>query len=178
MRVKSINIFRSTLRNVFRGLPWLSEIFSNLFKHSTVINLFIGIMCRGLAHGKMYKRATFEASCPSTPKSVGVCKSCSKKFITDKRNEMKKEEKDVRKHFVKTRMNDDELNQLIKFQQKTTEKDVSSYLRKIALQKPVTLKYRNQSADDFLKEMLPLKKELNAIGNNFNQAVHKPSHSG
>jgi hypothetical protein len=27
--------------------------------------------------------------------------------------------------------------------------------------------------DDFLKEMLHLKKELNAIGNNFNQAVHK-----
>ncbi len=86
---------------------------------------------------------------------------------------MMKEEKEVRKHFVKTRMNDDELNQLIKLQQKTTEKDVSSYLRKIALQKPVTVKYRNQSADDFLKEMLPLKKELNAIGNNFNQAVHK-----
>jgi len=86
---------------------------------------------------------------------------------------MKKEEKEVRKHFVKTRMNDTELDQLIKLQNKTTEKDVSSYLRKIALQKPVTVKYRNQSADDFLKEMLLLKKELNAIGNNFNQAVHK-----
>jgi hypothetical protein len=86
---------------------------------------------------------------------------------------MKKEEKEVRKHFVKTRMNDSELNELTKLQQKTTEKDISSYLRKIALQKPVTVKYRNQSADDFLKDMLGLKKELNAIGNNFNQAVHK-----
>ena len=86
---------------------------------------------------------------------------------------MKKEEKEVRKHFVKTRMNDPELEQLIKLQKKTTEKDISSYLRKVALQKPVTIKYRNQSADDFLKEMLLLKKELNAIGNNFNQAVHK-----
>ncbi len=35
------------------------------------------------------------------------------------------------------------------------------------------MKYRNQSADDFLKQMLELKKELNGIGNNFNQAVHK-----
>ena len=35
------------------------------------------------------------------------------------------------------------------------------------------MKFRNQSADDFLKEMLVLKKELNGIGNNFNQAVHK-----
>ena len=46
-------------------------------------------------------------------------------------------------------------------------------MRKVSMQKPVTIKYRNQSADDFLKEMLGLKKELNAIGNNFNQAVHK-----
>jgi len=46
-------------------------------------------------------------------------------------------------------------------------------MRKVSMQKPVTIKYRNQSADDFLKDMLGLKKELNAIGNNFNQAVHK-----
>lgn len=86
---------------------------------------------------------------------------------------MKKSEKELRKHFVKTRMNDDEVNQLLKLQQRTTEKDTSSYLRKVALQKPVTIKYRNESADDFLLDMLNLKKELNAIGNNFNQAVHK-----
>ncbi len=86
---------------------------------------------------------------------------------------MKKSEKELRKHFVKTRMNDDEVNQLLKLQQRTTEKDTSSYLRKVALQKPVTIKYRNESADDFLLDMLNLKKELNAVGNNFNQAVHK-----
>jgi len=71
------------------------------------------------------------------------------------------------------RMNDDELNQLQKLQQQTTEKDISNYLRKVSLQKPVIVKYRNQSADDFLRDMLQLKKELNAIGNNFNQAVKK-----
>ena len=70
-------------------------------------------------------------------------------------------------------MNENEINLLIKLQRKTTEKDTSSYLRKVALQKPVTVKYRNASADDFLLDMLNLKKELNAIGNNFNQAVHK-----
>ena len=86
---------------------------------------------------------------------------------------MKKVEKEVRKHFVKTRMNDDELNQVTKWQQKTTEKDISSYLRKVALQKPIIFKYRNQTADEFLREIISLKKELNAIGNNFNQAVHK-----
>jgi MobC-like protein len=86
---------------------------------------------------------------------------------------MKKQESEVRRKMVVVRMNETELNQLTKFQQKTTEKDTSSYLRKVALQKPVTVKYRNESADDFLMDMLNLKKELNAIGNNFNQAVHK-----
>ncbi len=86
---------------------------------------------------------------------------------------MKKSEKEVRRKMVVVRMNETEFNQLEKFQEKTTEKDISSYLRKVALQKPVTVKYRNESADDFLLDMLGLKKELNAIGNNFNQAVHK-----
>jgi hypothetical protein len=86
---------------------------------------------------------------------------------------MKKLENEVRRKMVVVRMNETEFNQLEKFQQKTTDKDVSSYLRKVALQKPVTVKYRNESADDFLLDMLNLKKELNAIGNNFNQAVHK-----
>ena len=59
------------------------------------------------------------------------------------------------------------------FRKRTTERYLSTYLRKLSLQKPVTIKYRNQSADDFLQSMLELKKELSAIGNNFNQAVHK-----
>jgi hypothetical protein len=86
---------------------------------------------------------------------------------------MKKLESEVRRKMVVVRMNETEFSQLEKLQQKTTEKDTSSYLRKVALQKPVTVKYRNASADDFLLDMLNLKKELNAIGNNFNQAVHK-----
>ena len=53
------------------------------------------------------------------------------------------------------------------------EKYLSNYLRKVSLQKPVFIRYRNQSADEFLKEMIALKKELNGIGNNFNQAVKK-----
>ena len=86
---------------------------------------------------------------------------------------MKKEENEVRKIFIKIRMNDEELKQVKKKQQQTTERSLSEYIRNVSMQKPVTVKYRNQSADDFLKQMLELKKELNGIGNNFNQAVHK-----
>ena len=70
-------------------------------------------------------------------------------------------------------MNTAEYEQAEKFRKRTTEKYLSSYLRKLVLQKPVLVNYRNQSADDFLQTMLELKKELSAIGNNFNQAVHK-----
>jgi len=86
---------------------------------------------------------------------------------------MKKQENEVRKIFIKIRMNETELKLVKKNQAQTTERNLSEYIRKVSMQKPVTVKYRNQSADDFLKEMLGLKKELNAIGNNFNQAVHK-----
>jgi len=41
----------------------------------------------------------------------------------------------------------------------------------MALSKPIKVTYRNQSADEFLAGMIALKNELNAIGNNFNQAV-------
>lgn len=86
---------------------------------------------------------------------------------------MKKSETEVRKIFFKIRMNGAELEQLKNLKKQTTERSVSNYVRKVALQKPVIIKYRNQTADEFLKEMVQLKKELNAIGNNFNQTVHK-----
>jgi mobilization protein MobC len=85
----------------------------------------------------------------------------------------KKNENEVRNKLVVIRMNKIEFEKAENFRKKSTERNISSYLRKLSLQKPVTIKYRNQSADDFLKDMLLLKKELNAIGNNFNQAVHK-----
>ncbi len=86
---------------------------------------------------------------------------------------MKKQESEIRKIFFKVRINADEKKQLKNRQQQSTERSLSDYVRKVALQKPVVIKYRNQIADDFLTEMVQLKKELNAIGNNFNQTVHK-----
>jgi hypothetical protein len=53
----------------------------------------------------------------------------------------------------------------------TTCRKLSDYLRIMAMSKPLNVTYRNQSADEFLAGMIALKNELNAIGNNFNQAV-------
>ena len=86
---------------------------------------------------------------------------------------MKKEESTVRKKMVVVRLNNHEYERFQKLQKETTERKLSTYLRKLALQKPVIVKYRNATADDFLREMVELKRELSAIGNNYNQAVKK-----
>ncbi len=80
---------------------------------------------------------------------------------------------EVRKKLLVVRVNYTEFEKIEKLRKKTTERSLSSYHRKLLLNKPVIVKYRNESADDFLRKMLELKKELNAIGNNFNQAVHR-----
>ncbi len=70
-------------------------------------------------------------------------------------------------------MNAEEYALLQKNRSRTTEKSNSNYLRKLAFSQPITIRYRNDSLDALTKEVIALKKELNFIGHNFNQAVHK-----
>src|SRR5688572_7562816 len=86
---------------------------------------------------------------------------------------MKKHQTDVRSLFVKRRRHRKEVAQLTKLQQQSTERSTSNYLRNVPWQKPIIIRYRNATADDFLREMVELKRELSAIGNNYNQAVKK-----
>ncbi|CAN5165668.1 hypothetical protein BH11BAC5_BH11BAC5_44000 [soil metagenome] len=55
----------------------------------------------------------------------------------------------------------------------STYRKQSEYLRKKLLDKPVSVYTRNKSLDDFMTEMITLRNELNAIGNNFNQVVKR-----
>jgi hypothetical protein len=55
----------------------------------------------------------------------------------------------------------------------STKRKISEYARAILLDKPITVYTRNQSVDDFLAEMILLRRELKAIGNNFNQSVKR-----
>ena len=84
-----------------------------------------------------------------------------------------KETKQISKGWLTVRLNEDEEKKLNKFYSRTTSNSLSEYARDVLLREPVNVIYRNQSADEFLEEMIQLKKELNAIGNNFNQTVHK-----
>ena len=74
---------------------------------------------------------------------------------------------------VTVRYKPEELKQVEKAFKNSTCNKISEYIRKTSLGKPIIITYRNQSADDFLSEMIQLKNELNAIGNNFNQTVKK-----
>ncbi|WP_026751872.1 hypothetical protein [Sediminibacterium sp. C3] len=86
---------------------------------------------------------------------------------------MDKEKRMIRNKIITLRINEDEFSTLVKNRQKTTEKTNSNYLRKLALHKAVTIKTRNTSMDELSAELILLRKEINHIGNNFNQAVHK-----
>lgn len=55
----------------------------------------------------------------------------------------------------------------------STCRKLSDYIRKHLFDKPVTTNYRNQSLDEFMTEIIRLRGELGALGNNFNQAVKK-----
>jgi hypothetical protein len=50
---------------------------------------------------------------------------------------------------------------------------LSDYVRRLIFGKPLVSSYRNKSSDELMAELMLLRKELNAIGNNFNQAVHR-----
>ena len=55
----------------------------------------------------------------------------------------------------------------------STSRKLSEYIRKCIFRKQIVTTYRNRSLDEFMEEMILLRKELNAIGNNFNQSVKK-----
>lgn len=54
---------------------------------------------------------------------------------------------------------------------KTRFRKLSEYVRSVLLAQPVTVFYRDRSMDELLEEMVNLRQELNAIGNNLNQAM-------
>lgn len=83
------------------------------------------------------------------------------------------EQNDNRSKWLHLRLKPQEYDQLHKQFNKTTCRKLSDYARKILLGKPVVATYRNKSLDDFMAEMMMLRKELNNAGNNLNQAVKK-----
>jgi glutaminase len=74
---------------------------------------------------------------------------------------------------VHVRFTDEEFEKIKAQFTRSTCRKLSEYVRRVLLNKPVTMNQRNQSLDDFMAEMIALRNELNAIGNNYNQTVKR-----
>ena len=83
------------------------------------------------------------------------------------------ENKVNRSRRVHVRFTDQEFEKIQAQFTRSTCRKLSEYVRLVLLNKPVTLNQRNQSLDDFMDEMIALRNELNAIGNNYNQTVKR-----
>jgi len=83
------------------------------------------------------------------------------------------EELNNRCKWLHLRLTQAEYNLLQKQFKKSTCRKISDYARRVLLAEPVIAGYHNQSLDAFMTEAIGLRKELNSIGNNLNQAVKK-----
>ena len=76
-----------------------------------------------------------------------------------------------RSRWIKVRLKPSEEESLNKIFKKTTFQNLSEFGRAMILGKPVTVIHRDKSMDEVLQELILLRRELNFIGNNLNQAV-------
>lgn len=66
-----------------------------------------------------------------------------------------------------------EYRSMNKLLQNTMCRSLSEYGRNVLLEKQIVVTHRDKSMDEILEELILLRKELNFIGNNFNQVVRK-----
>lgn len=84
-----------------------------------------------------------------------------------------KEKNTNRTKWIHLRLTPQEMDLLKSKFEKSICPKISDFARKNMLAKPIVLKYRNQSVDDFITEISRLRTDLNAAGNNYNQTVKK-----
>ena len=83
------------------------------------------------------------------------------------------EAKKIRTKWLTIRMTEAEYEELERLRRKTTYHKLSGYCRSVLLRKPVYVRFRSDSLDAFLAEIIALRKEFKAVAVNFNQVVHK-----
>ncbi|SDF13282.1 hypothetical protein SAMN05216464_11369 [Mucilaginibacter pineti] len=86
---------------------------------------------------------------------------------------MTEEKKTGRTRIIGLRLTTEEYGAVEKNWKNSTIRRLSEFVRRILFGKAVTTYSRNQSLDDLVAELVQLRKELNAIGVNINQAVHR-----
>lgn len=84
-----------------------------------------------------------------------------------------KEQNSNRTRIVGLRLTPDEYAKIERKWKASTCRKLSDYVRRSLFDKPIVTTYRSSSQDDLMAELTRLRGELNAVGNNFNQAVKK-----
>lgn len=84
-----------------------------------------------------------------------------------------KKEKSIKNRWLHLRLDEADYLALKKRFHGTTERNISTYARKILLGKPMIKGVRDQSLQEILAALYRLQKDLNGIGNNFNQMVRR-----
>jgi len=78
-----------------------------------------------------------------------------------------------RQKWLHLRVTDEEYSKLQNAYKGTICRKFSEYLRNVLFRQPITVYYRNRTADEFLTVAVQLKNEMTRIGRNFNQVVKK-----
>jgi hypothetical protein len=123
---------------------------------------------------QMYRCITTESGCPYS----GVVGShledyIETSFLNSVKDNVMENKRDKRTKWLHIRLTEREQQKIRDKHKQSTSRKLSDYARKILLDKAIKIKQRNQSLDDFMAEMITLRNELNAIGNNYNQVVKK-----
>src|SRR5688500_8560791 len=84
-----------------------------------------------------------------------------------------KEPKIKRTRIVGVRFTTEEFEKLQEKSRNSTTPQLSEFIRRCVFDKPIVIKHRNQSLDEFMGMLMELRKELNAIVNNLNQSVRQ-----
>ena len=79
----------------------------------------------------------------------------------------------ARLHRLNIRLDQKEWDKVHKLTSNSTCRSVSEYARKVLLEKPVRVFYRNQSFDDFEETMIRVLAQLENFGDNFDRLVKK-----
>jgi hypothetical protein len=87
-----------------------------------------------------------------------------------KRKTMKKST-EKRTKWLTIRVTEAEFSEVERLSQEAVCRHVSEYTRKMVLGKPVVQHYHNKPLEDFIEEMLALRRTLDGIANNYNQVV-------
>jgi hypothetical protein len=72
-----------------------------------------------------------------------------------------------RTRWFTVRMTDEEYDAVDRFRAESTCTTLSEYARRVLLRRPVVVRKRNQSLDDFMADMLPFMKDLEGIYQTF-----------